>query len=376
MDKKIAIATWYTNGNHGGTLQAFALQKIVYTLGYESEFVNYSPKSSSLKYRVERFLKDLAIDILKPKVGQTRRKIYKFVDENLDISKQYCSYSDLIEDARLKYFAAICGSDQIWANVGDRIDEINYLTFIENEKRIAYAPSTGYNRIDKKIEDKFVNLVRQIRFLSVREKQGAEFIYDTTGCKAEVMLDPSLLLNKSQWEYEIRKHHITKEKPEKYIFAYFLGGNPEHAKFAYELSEKTGFPIITIDMKNSVFNSSDKIIADPLEFLDIINNAEYVLTDSFHGVALSINLEKQFIAFKRFKDDDPNNQNARIFNILEKTGLQDRLTGESTPIDSLINNKFDYSQASNLLEAERHRCIDYLKNAIETVMHEQYGGGL
>ncbi len=370
MDKKIAIVTWYTNGNHGGTLQAYALQKILNNLGHESEFINYSPQNQSLKYRIERFCKDLVIDIFKSKVGKTRKSIYQFVKQELNISREYISYKVLTEETESNYFVAICGSDQIWANVGDKIEEINYLTFIDKNKRIAYAPSTGYNRIDESIRERFIDLVKQIRFLSVRENLTAQFIYDVTGCKVEVMLDPSLLLNKEQWEAEIRSHKTDKKTTAKYIFAYFLGGNEKHAKFAYALSEKTGLPVISIDKKNSVLKESDKIVADPLEFIGLINNAEYVLTDSFHGVALSVNLEKQFAVFKRFKDGDPNNQNARIINILQKTELQERLIEEDSSIDFIINNKINYSDASMLLEAERKTSLDYLQNSINTVLSE------
>lgn len=371
MDKKIAIVTWYTNGNHGGTLQAFALQKVLESMGVESEFVDFCPRKKSLRYIVERTIKDIIIYLYKPKVYKTRKSIYKFVKEKLNVSKPYYSYDDLRDEAKERYSAAICGSDQIWCNAGYIIDELYYLTFIEKDKRIAYAPSTGPNYMSDSFKGRFIECIKDIKFLSVREKQGSEFIKKVTGFNAKVVLDPTLLLTKAQWEEKFLPSIQSLEKPkEKFIFCYFLGCNPEHARYAYSLSKETGYKIITLDMKKCAFKNVEKRVVDPFGFLDLIYNAVYVLTDSFHGTALSIVLEKQFAVFKRFKDTDPNNQNSRIFNILEKTRLEDRLISCDSSTDILVKNSIDYTLVNELLNVERRESLEYLKEALDSVLNK------
>lgn len=365
MHKKIAISTWYSNGNYGGTLQAYALQKTLERLGYKSEFINLISDKNSIRYKIKRNMKNLAIFVYKPKFYISRLKIFRFVNENLNISKPYYKYTDLEIEAENKYSAAICGSDQIWANVGGNIDELSYLTFISPKKRIAYAPSTGYNRIQNELKPKFKEYIDNIEFLSVREKQGAEFIEKITGNKAAVVLDPSLLLEKKDWENYIntRKNYI---KNEKYIFCYFLGKNEEYMNYAKWLSRETGYKIIAMQAKHMSLKGAKKITGDPFDFLNYIRDAQYVLTDSFHGVCFSINLEKQFGVFKRFKDDDPINQNARIFNLLEKVELENRVI--SINEKEKIKEKTDYAKVKMLLNKERKESLEYLTNALKSVV--------
>jgi hypothetical protein len=370
MDQKIAIVTWYRNGNYGGTLQAYALQKTLESMGFDSEFINFCPELKSISYRVERFLKDVVIFCYKPKLYKSREKIYKFVRDNLKASPPYYSYNQLSDIAEERYWAAICGSDQIWATVGGKVEPLNYLTFINEGKRIAYAPSIGYKRISEQSKDTFKEYVNNIRFLSIREKRGAEIIKEITGRNAQVVLDPSLLLTREQWEKEIQQTQTNKLLSKKeYIFCYFLGRSSEYAKWAHELSEHTGYSLVTLESKRSIFRGIEKAIADPFGFLQLINNAAYVLTDSFHGTAFSINFGKQFGVFKRFKDDDPICQNSRIYNILEKTCLENRLITGETPISSFVEEKIDYNLVHTLLDKERQRSLEYLKEAITDVLN-------
>lgn len=180
MGKTIGIVTWFKNGNYGGTLQAYALQRILEFVGYNCEFIDFCPEAKSVTNKVIRFLKDIAIFLYKPKLYQSRRKIYKFVEDNLKVSPPYYTYGQLRDTANERYVAAICGSDQIWSNAGGKINPLYYLTFIDEKKRIAYAPSIGYNQIPTKIIDIFKKYVNEIIFLSVREKHGAVLIKEAT----------------------------------------------------------------------------------------------------------------------------------------------------------------------------------------------------
>lgn len=367
MDKKIAIVTWYKNLNYGGTLQAYALQKTLNHLGYDSEFINYCPHEKNVSYRVIRMLKDIACFCYKPKLYKSRKRIIKFIENKLKVSPPYYTYDQLMDSATERYSAAICGSDQIWANIEAKVEPLNYLTFISNNKRIAYAPSIGYNKIPDSIRDVFKQYVSEIRFLSVREQQGAKIIKEITGRDAEVVLDPSLLMTKEQWGAEIKQTKGVDIRGE-YIFCYFLGRNSDYAEYANKLAEYTGYPVITLESKRNKMHGVAKKIADPLDFLYLMNNAAYILTDSFHGTAFSINLGKQFGVFKRFKDNDPICQNSRIYNILEKTCLESRLISAETPLSYFVK-EIDYNMVESLLNIERKKSLEYLNGALNSVLN-------
>lgn len=365
MNKKIAIVTWHNNMNYGGTLQAYALQKTLETLGLDSEFINYSPRAKSGS--IIRFLKDRVIFFYKPIMYRSRVKMHKFMKDNLIISPPYYTYSELMDVAKEKYSAAICGSDQIWSNSNGKIEPLFYLTFIDQEKRIAYAPSIGYNKIPNGIVTEFKKYVNEIRFLSVREQKGAELIKDICGRTAKVVLDPSFLLTKEQWEMEIKdKNKIAPDH--KYILCYLLGNNSECLDYVRQVSKFTGYEIIAIESRGLKIKGVKRIVADFLDFVELINDATYILTDSFHGVAFSIILEKQFGVFKRFKDDDPISQNSRIDNILNKTDLKSRLINTQTQLDYFDKEIIDYNNVKALLEFERNESLNYLANALNEVL--------
>ncbi len=241
---------------------------------------------------------------------------------------------------------------------------------MDERKRISYAPSIGYNKIQDSIRDEFRICVNGIRFLSIRETQGADIIKSITGRDAKVVLDPSLLLNKSEWLEKIKDKKCVSPDG-KYILLYILGDNEEHVRYAKQLSKGTGYKLIAINTKYGRIKDLDVVYGDPFDFVELVNNASYVLTDSFHGVAFSINLEKQFVVFKRFKDDDLISQNSRIYNILEKTNLKDRLISADESISFVQNNKIDYDKVIPLLEKERKISIDFLSKSLELVINDR-----
>ena len=366
----VGIVTWYNNPNYGSLLQAYALQETIKKLGYNPEFVNYRPDMNTFKKRIVRKLKDVYIMFLRPEKHTGRKIKFKFIEEKLNIGKLYYSYDDLSNEADNIYDIGVCGSDQIWSNNTGTVNPFYYLTFLDERKRISYAPSIGYNKIQDSIRDEFRICVNGIRFLSIRETQGADIIKSITCRDAKVVLDPSLLLNKSEWLEKIKDKKCVSPDG-KYILLYILGDNEEHVRYAKQLSKGTGYKLIAINTKYGRIKDLDVVYGDPFDFVELVNNASYVLTDSFHGVAFSINLEKQFVVFKRFKDDDLISQNSRIYNILEKTNLKDRLISADESISFVQNNKIDYDKVIPLLEKERKISIDFLSKSLELVINDR-----
>ncbi len=369
-DKTIAIATWWSYLNCGGLLQAYALQRILRMWGYDSEFVRLLSPRGSFSHRMARLLKDGVVFVSRPRLYQARRQMSRFIENHLVISEPFHTYDELANAANKRYSAAICGSDQIWSNVGGIVDPLFYLTFIEQNKRIAYGPSIGYSHVSSDVIDEFREYVRSIPHLSVREKRGAELIKEITGRYAYVVLDPSLLLTAEQWQEETASS-VGGPHKDSYIFCYWLADNPEYSRLARSLADATGCSLVAMEPVARNFRSLDgvwRIVSDPFDFVQLISGATYVLTDSFHATAFSINFRKQFGVFRRFHDDDPVCQNSRIYNILEMTHLESQLLDSDVALHRFGAEKIDYDHVSPLLRDEREHSMAYLRGALTNVL--------
>lgn len=357
---KIGIVTWYKNGNFGGTLQAYSLYSVLKNKGNDVEFINYSIDNKFSKKVIRKF-KNFVFSILYPVEHASRKEIWKFVKHNLNESKPMYDYQDLIKYSK-KYDYVICGSDQIWSLVNG-LDKYYFLDFVEPIKRISYAPSIGYNQIDENYKSQFSNYISQFKYLSVREQKGQELIKNVSNRDAEVVLDPTLLLTKDDWISFSRGSK--KQIDKKYILCYFLENNKDYISFAEHLKEKTGLELIYINSKKiKHYHVQNKKKCGVEDFVNYINNAEYVLTDSFHGLAFSINLNKKFAIFKRFSDVDTKSQNSRIYNLLRMTTFNDFIIDPKSDVDILINKKFDYDITNERISNERQKSLNYLDNAI------------
>ena len=368
MNKKIGLVTWYDRGgNYGSTLQAFATQTFLENSGYECELINYKPESHNVKKSIKEILKKMYLFLFNKKVLKKWKKIKIWIKNNINESKKITTYRELEKYAR-DYCVTICGSDQIWNNANNIVNPFNYLQFVNKKKRIAYAPSIARDYIDEKIKDTFKKYVNEIKYLSIREQQGATLIKDIVGREAKVVLDPTLLLNKEEWKMKIPDVD-EKLVNEPYIFVYFLSKNDENFKEVEEFAKKNGLKIVTTPMIYD--NNKLAYEADCSEFLNLINNAKYVATDSFHGVVFSINFEKEFVVFKRFKDEYKETQNSRIYNILNELELNSRLVTSENNINKVLEETINYSDVKKVLEDLVNESKKYLLTSIEEVLQEE-----
>ncbi len=363
MKKKVGIVTWYDSGyNYGSTLQAYAMQTVLQNMGCESELINYKPERKLFKYKFKEIGKRIYLYMFSKNVYLTWIRMDKWIKSNLNISEEYDSFEQL-KSKSIQYDAVICGSDQIWNNDGS-INPFYYLQFVDKTKRIAYAPSIARDYIDDRFVDIFNDYVQDIGYLSIREKQGAQLIKKITGREATVVLDPTLLLNKEQWEKQLPNNCELENK--KYIFCYLLTKNDKYYNEVLELSKKLNMEVITPTLFSNHNNTSKNI--DFFEFLNLIRYADYIATDSFHGVAFSLNFCKQFAVYKRFEDSYKGTQNSRIYNILNEFNLNDRLITENNELEQVISEIKDYETISNILDEKRQDSLGYLNRALKSVL--------
>lgn len=382
--KKIGIVTVYTGFNYGSSLQAYASKKYYEKLGFKSEVLSYS--NSLVKGRDIR-LKKLLIMFLrtfwrpnllkktfftykksldKKITLESKSKFFKFYEEYLEPQKMNKNKMKMYGKDK-NVFAVICGSDQIWSTTSMYVDPFYYLRYFPKEKRIAYAPSFGKKEVpeyNKKIITKYLN---EIDFLSVRESEGKKIIKDLTNKDVEVLIDPTLLLNKNEWRNIYGNKRVIKEK---YILFYFLDtpkkNTIENLKKISQILNKKIVIIPNLPTEMKIIN--DEIISldtGPLEFLNLVDNAEFICTDSFHGMLFSINFNKPFYIFER-NYGVVSKQSGRIMSMLEILNLKNCFITENNKIKE-TNLNLNWGEVNIELEKQREKSRKYLLNCFQKI---------
>lgn len=291
--------------------------------------------------------------------GKRRRKIlarYRlFQNKYLDVSEVVVERNDLQELA-VKYDAFITGSDQVWSLNNAKVDGTYFLDFLNDKrKKISYAASFGGNlSTAQKKQARDWLLLFNHENISIRERQGAELVSEFIGYEPVVTLDPALLLNQEQWE-EIAQL----PKRSGYIFLCERVDSKSLVKFAKQLSAVTGLPIIQYG--GHPWHVVGKRVRGllPDEWLGYIQNAEYIVTNSFHGIVFALNYKKLF--FVEMLKGKHEKTNSRLQNILEKLQLNNRVISD----DIDLNGKIDYDAITPFLINQRSESISWLKDRLD-----------
>lgn len=376
--KRIGIITYHHALNYGTLLQAYATQRMIEKEGYNVEFINYQQRNhiSVLDYAILR-LKRLPLYLfgikkyyfklkMKNRVEDWKQGMKTFTRRQLKEGTQLYLEADDLEKNPPEYDGYIVGSDQTWnQNITNNTDVL-YLSFVKDpSKKGSYAPSVGVSAVTAEQERRYRNLLTDFKYLSCREATGAKLLETILQRPVANVLDPTLMLTKSEWQ-EFSKA-ISVDKP--YILTYFLGENKWYREFACKMAEKKSCAIINIP--TCYRDYSDKRITrvwpDPEQYVYLIANAELVLSDSFHGTAFAINLNKNFYSFIKNAGNDVMSQSSRIIDLLTLVDLSDRLVKRNDG-DEIIRTSEDeeinYDKVNKRIEIERERSRNYLVNML------------
>ena len=368
--KRIVITTFYKAENYGAALQAYALQTVLREKDYDAEILNYRDSAIEDCYKTVNIRRENLYLIIRAFLGvllfYRRRKkrheqFLKFQEKYLKMGdKEYWSVEE-IKNNPPEAEIYITGSDQVWnTSLTKGVSDIYTLNFGQDKtRRIAYAASIGTKQLCQNEVNIFIEKVSKIDAVSVREVTAQSELMSSWGQKAiDVTLDPVLLRSRKEWESDISD---LARKKEKYILAYLVEEDQEYRKIVKDLSKMTGLKIIHFESRKKYNNVLYSAYTEgPLEFVNLIKNAEYVVTTSFHGTAFSIVLHKKFWVV-------PNGDKAsRITDLLEKLQLQDRAVHTLEEF-----RKKDYDQEINhekvdiLLEKEKEKSLQWLSAAME-----------
>ena len=387
---RIGIASCYYHHNYGSMLQAYATQQAVLQMGHEAitiqclKPIHYMTQSKKQYYFHKLIQPDTLLRKLREKKSsvqlhtnaEVKAEIQKRDNKFNEFYKKHIVLSPLCKNrSELTLFASECnavivGSDMLWNPINIEHDYYT-LTFVPDPvKRISYATSFGTTVIPRYQRKKAKEFLTRFNSISVREQSGIKVIEDLgVGKPSRVVLDPTLLFTADEWMDIQELEPVIKGR---YILCYFLGVNHEHRKMAEQLKKKTGLKIVTLPHLDE-YIASDEGFGDyrlfdigPAEFVNLIRNAEYVLTDSFHGTCFSILNHKKFVTFSRFQATNSESTNTRIDSLLGELHLEKRrITVAECDIVEIIEKEIDYEIADGILEKMRSESCDYLKSAIE-----------
>jgi len=371
--KKVGMITCYID-NYGACLQAYALMTSIQKLGHSCVIIRFQGAPGYPARNLKQLVKKIpGVQFFRKKIlGATHvnhlrdKKFNLFRKTYLNFTKEvWYSGQEIVNMPPKDFDCYVCGSDQVWnPYIYQRNLHVAFLDFAPpGVFRISYAPSIGVPEYPAEYLDELKRLVNKMNFISVREKEGKDILKKVTNKDVRVVLDPTLLLNIDEW----RKIAVMPKVNQPYIFCYVFGNNSLVIELIEYTREKTGFEVITVPYTEKMFESTYTKVEDagPRDFLGLISNAELIITDSFHGLAFSLNFNKKFYATLRHSNNDKESMNSRIFNILRMTGTECRLVTDKEQFPQNPLSEIDIHEINKLLQEKRASDIMYLQYALE-----------
>lgn len=381
--KKIGIIThYYKSVNFGGNLQAFALCRQLEKIGFYAEQIQ-TPLSGNGTLRNNYFkivfikgigricssIKNKFFSLLNKKKIEKSKKIRE--ESFFNFNQKVIPHSDKvytrdnIKTCVKNYDFFITGSDQVWNIIG--YNPSFFLDFVPSDKpKISYAASISLDYLTPIQQEIFKKHLKDFSAISVREDNAISLIKDISPVKPVLTLDPTLLLEKEDWNQVCAPKQIEED----YALCYFLGNNKNSRKIAKSFAKQRNIKLVTIPMCNFGYNPVDKNFGDislpfssPEQFLSLIKHAKYVFTDSFHAVVFSFIYQKEYYVFNRSKNGE---LSSRITNITRLFESEDRFCqGKNENLDYLLNlPKLDYNKEFKSFESLKIESINFLKEAL------------
>lgn len=352
--KKIGVVT-IIDYNYGNRLQNYAVQEVLKKFpNVDVITLRNNPTTNSKKNYILRKIKSV-YKKLKKKKYKNRIARYEEFNKNIKFSdKDITAFSQIDKD----YDIFFTGSDQVWNPNFGRLRDVDLLKFSENNKKNSFSASFGINTLSYEDMKRLKMEFESFNKISVREENAKKILEKMTDRKdVEVLLDPTMLLDITEWNKVIKKPvQYDKLKNKKYILNYFLGEIPiEWSEKINTIANKYDCEIVNLLDKNDPFFENG-----PSEFLFLEKNAFLICTDSFHSSVFSILYNKPFIVFKR--KDKYGNMGSRLDTLLSKFNMTEKLFIDDLPQDYL---NVHYEETKKILEKEREKANKFLMEIIK-----------
>lgn len=362
---KIGILTYHSGYNYGASLQAYALQTVISKMEIEAEIINFEKEDfvasrEMITRHPKRFKEIVKIITRIPYTSSLLRRqdmFNKFTNETLKATCRYYTEEQVVDNIS-KYDCIICGSDQIWNVSGrDPLSEnlLFFLNFEKTQRRVAYAASFG-TKVEKSFfrEKEYLPWIKEFDYVSVRENNACEYLKEK-GIESEVCLDPTILLDKEDYDTICAQRIIDHS----YILMFGWNTNDDLVNVAKRASKELGLPIVNIiPPPRGMFSGiKRKLDIGPREFLSMIKYADFIVTNSFHGTAFSIIYEKPFVSVVTGSADE------RMQSMLEQLGIAHRLCKPEN-VDFLKIDKEDFCGVEEAKIGLRKNSYKFLGDAL------------
>lgn len=363
---KVGILTFHNAINYGAILQAYALQHVVSDMGCDCKIINYRSPAVDKQYRWKKlnehpYWKTYIMQIFsKHRLDKKKNAFAEFQNNNMKISEPIKCVSP---ESISCYDAVIVGSDQVFNPKNTEGDKTYLLDFDSNARKIAYAASIGNSEFlelwSKKYGVDYLKLLRDFDFLSFREESSATYVSSLLGRTFPSVADPVILAGTDFW---LNRINIA-SKNEDYIFVYNLGNLDNLFEIVKNVAAHTKLKVFVAnkDIKGDIIlhRYNDASSLSPLEFVEYIANASYVITDSFHASAFSVILHKNFYSVA---NDSRVNTNSRLSSLLSSVGLSDRMVTKKNEFE--IKPNYDFEMVDNFINESREFSVNWLKKAL------------
>jgi hypothetical protein len=384
MKKKIGIVTfWNSEENYGQILQCYALQKFLKTQkggGYDI-FLIRTETARGFFQKLKRWLPLLLGFHFCTIRRKIRGKFIFFVFRN--INRKHPRY---FEDFRNKYIIStekiytiselkrnppfaniyICGSDQIWNVLGSAhgLLPLYFLDFGGNCKRISYAASFGglyTSDIPDHIIKKIASYLKRFDAISVREPRAIDICAKAGRDDAVCVPDPTLLLSQAEYMEILKPFKLSGKK---YLFIYFLWEKSSaDIKKIYRFAHENNLDVVYVACQRNVNRGMNRVYPTIEQWLFLVKNAEYVVTDSFHGTVFSIKMNRKFYTILISSGWYQRN-NERIYTLLDRYKLRHRC-GDFSP--SVLKEEICYESVNEMLYNDRKETEIWIKKCLCSV---------
>ena len=371
----VNVITRHAPTNYGSLLQAIATQRVIMNLGHECRIINYIPKCETgvrmaitqleqkTKWRRNPIKKAIYLMVAEPETLLMDRKFLAMRKKYLLMGPRCATTGELKKlYAEKKDEVFLTGSDQVWGPISTgHYDPTYFLDFVpKSSRKLAFAASFGKAIFDEQTLKEYRVLLKKYDSLAVRENVAVELL-KKMDISAKQVLDPTLLMDADAWSEYVKPM----KKPEKYVLVYQIHANSDLDHYAVKFAEKAELPLLRVSPLLHQAKRSGKFVYCPdiSGFLDLVKNATYMVTDSFHGTAFAINFNTQFVEVLPNTGTSSRNQS-----ILELTGLTDRIVRDLNDF-SYIDQEIDFKEANEKIGTSRIESIRIL----EEMLAEQIG---
>lgn len=377
----IGIVTLPFNSNYGGLLQAWALQKVLKNMGHDVLTVNRMTEGMPLKMKILSFGRRIALRTVFQKQVVVRtwpnqkeqqtiaQHTDRFINENIATTQLLKSENDFQKLNKYGFDAYIVGSDQVWRPKYSPSLKNHFLGFLNGNaaiKRISYAASFGVDNWEYTTAQSAncIALAQQFHFVSVREDSAVNLCRQHLGVNAVQHIDPTMLVAREEYIGLVENDKISKNEGK--LVVYVLDLSAGKKRIIEQVKNKLGLEI-TSTMPESSFKEAGNKNLQKCIFPPVTNwirgfmDAEFVITDSFHGTVFAIIFNKPFISIGNKKRGM-----TRFNSLLKIFGLENRLV-EETEMDlgKIINTPIDFDRVNKILKSKKNEALRYLENALQ-----------